>query len=884
MIPQWNTTAGNLDIAVFSEQYNTVLSVFGAISVNVVAGELPPGLYLVEDLSHNQILIQGTPDAVSTETTWSFTLRASNTSGVMDRAFSITVTGEIPPGLPGISVRNLGTYDNWTWIDADLQSFDLNTTDILTYTLIGGNLPPGLSLTPTGRIQGYVNAPQRIEVEQIGYDDDLFDSLQIDGTGILPGIDPVVPNRTYQFTILVDDGKIPSSANYSITIYLWTNSAPVLLNRDTLMAVVDLVPEGIYFDYHLIAQDFQGKQIGFEAIPSSISTINHPLPANLLLSSSTGWINGYIDNSTNPLTVASFVIRTYAVDQEPNLANYSVDYGTQLPYNILQGRTYSELKALGFKDFGTGFDNKTLVFLTQTNYLSYYIDKNGYLWTTVGDGWGVIASDKKNVWKFSYDPVTFTYNLVPGIHTVPANTMITAKYLCSLPIGQGADQFYTKWVLGSTEYTQWINSTSRYWYKEMRLIGSNALSLRWTGNNLLGSIYNDIPSTFSVSATTDLPSVITYTLADSIEKISKYSYNNTRVIELTDVDDLVVGLKAMLPGFVYNQAPYITSIDTVHNRIVLNDGIDIPQNGTVIQFMANHTEILPDGLTLDSSSGMIMGRTSHTVSGDYAFVVKASAGTDSIVRAYTITTESITDYPCSNFSLEFLLEDTDLANIRTALSNFIDPYDIYRYNDSWWGLPASLRLPIAYGVGQVSDDTVELAVSLYHHKKQCSFLDMRWAQCLGNDGNVLYEVIYARVLDQYSYLDSSGNIIYQQGVIAGTPYLYPASIPNMQTRLAEILGSSDQHYIPGWMSSLQPDGNPLGYTAAIPLVYLRPGKGKAALYKLQQNLNISTISTTVDRYVWDQGQTDLAYDLVDTHAKYVVFPKETIVDQGTTNV
>ena len=69
-----------------------------ALTVNysVVAGALPTGLSLTA-LTGNQAKISGTPIAIGT---FSFTLRATNTYGTVDKAFSITINA-VPPSAGG---------------------------------------------------------------------------------------------------------------------------------------------------------------------------------------------------------------------------------------------------------------------------------------------------------------------------------------------------------------------------------------------------------------------------------------------------------------------------------------------------------------------------------------------------------------------------------------------------------------------------------------------------------------------------------------------------------------------------------------------------------------------------------------------------------------
>ena len=84
-------------------------------------------------------------------------------------------------------------------------------------------------------------------------------------------------------------------------------------------------------------------------------------------------------------------------------------------------------------------------------------------------------------------------------------------------------------------------------------------------------------------------------------------------------------------------------------------------------------------------------------------------------------------------------------------------------------------------------------------------------------------------------------------------FLYPASLSNMQSRLRKTLTSNNRRFLPSWMTSKQPDNRVLNYVAAVPLVYMKPGTGRRALFKLQQVFEPIQTQALVDRYLWDDG-------------------------------
>ena len=128
--------------------------------------------------------------------------------------------------------------------------------------------------------------------------------------------------------------------------------------------------------------------------------------------------------------------------------------------------------------------------------------------------------------------------------------------------------------------------------------------------------------------------------------------------------------------------------------------------------------------------------------------------------------------------------------------------------------------------------------------------------------------------------------------------LYPASLPNMRSRIAENLGQNNSDTIlPRWMTSQQANGNTLGYVPAWVICYANPGYGAIIRDNIQKSWNhtLNEIDFTIDRFEvdksatynwdnnlvppdWDQlpsaGQTSITDQSKDF---YVLFPQKTIL-------
>ena len=95
--PAWSTASGSLGTVLDGARSSASFTVVAtepdgqAITYSVVTGAIPTGM----TLNTSTGVINGTPDAVSSNTTYNFTIRASDGINTADRAFSITVNAPV---------------------------------------------------------------------------------------------------------------------------------------------------------------------------------------------------------------------------------------------------------------------------------------------------------------------------------------------------------------------------------------------------------------------------------------------------------------------------------------------------------------------------------------------------------------------------------------------------------------------------------------------------------------------------------------------------------------------------------------------------------------------------------------------------------------------
>lgn len=233
MIQLWNEVNGKeLDVLEERITYTIPLPLINPnnTTTSLISGKLPAGMRL----SNNTIT--GTPYEVLRTTRFEFVIRARQNTIVSDRTFSIVVSGSdspvwvTPEGLLQVSPNNLYFILDNTPVDFQLRAMDpdIPAGDSIEYFITDGDgeLPPGISLTPDGRLVGIVDPILALDLEagDGGFDSSPYskfpldfgvntsslglDSFFYDFTVYDFGVKARVPrklNRNYEFIVTATD-------------------------------------------------------------------------------------------------------------------------------------------------------------------------------------------------------------------------------------------------------------------------------------------------------------------------------------------------------------------------------------------------------------------------------------------------------------------------------------------------------------------------------------------------------------------------------------------------------------------------------------------------------------------------------------------------------
>jgi len=198
--PIWLTPAGNLGIVPELEYYQFPLDAYdnagGTLTYSLVSGKLPPGLQVVATG-----FLQGIPVSTATadeNQTYSFTVRVTNIAdgNVADRTFQLTITNIAPPIITPRNV-DLGTYFDGSAFNLQLKAVEFIPGATLTWSLESGTIPPGLSLSSTGLLSGYIYPIPSPTVEQL-----ISNNVATAGQFVIGDLYSIVSIGTTDFTLI----------------------------------------------------------------------------------------------------------------------------------------------------------------------------------------------------------------------------------------------------------------------------------------------------------------------------------------------------------------------------------------------------------------------------------------------------------------------------------------------------------------------------------------------------------------------------------------------------------------------------------------------------------------------------------------------------------
>ena len=331
---------------------------------------------------------------------------------------------------------------------------------------------------------------------------------------------------------------------------------------------------------------------------------------------------------------------------------------------------------------------------------------------------------------------------------------------------------------------------------------------------------------------------------------------------------------------------------------------------------------LPLGLFF-LDKGLIAGRVSFRtyvddptnlpVDDDYYFTVRAKTADNFsfIERQFKLHINRVHPSPYVNIWIRSFPEASSRAKLDEILNNkvFFPDSLMYRDGDPWFGRSNELRFLFSPGLKPATVDEFYKALVNNHYTKELLFGEVTNAYAYDNNLNLVYEVVYLPVVDNFGKLNPVTNrmaglpdVIDLRNSIKnyfwdknGAVYynFTPNGLDNMRRQFEQTVGYYNQGILPRWMLSPQPVPNktgqfypPKGYLYAVVLAYTRPKGSDIIVYRLKRaGINFNNFRFEFDRLELDDNLMS-TYDPTSENfvgSDETIFDNEsTIFEEGTT--
>ena len=798
----WTVQTGH-NLGTLQEKVATTINlpVSGADTITKIAGTIPPGLRL------SGTTITGSPFQVSRNSTFEFCLRAKHDTRVQDRTFTINVQGPdaptwvTPAGTLKIGDNNQLFVLDSARIDYQLQAIDadLSANTTLEYYILegGGSLPPGLSMSSTGRITGVIDPILALDIQSsTGY----YDSNDYASSPFDFGIPGAYANQSFYFDI--QDYQALYNANAQ-------NRVTRKLNRFYSFTVNVTDGDSVAtrtFQIFVVGDDFLRAdntilQVGSGVFTSDGTYLRNPqwlTPADLgfkrannyvtifleLYDPSTlsGTINYYLEN-TNPDGTFSELPEGTTLDSSNGEIAGRVPYQPQITkeYKFTvtavragTGVDFVTVNIIPYEDQQHGSDQLKInkLPLGQQDGLD---DLNSLLQEKIKINdveYTVIGVNGANA---NYDVLTLNQTMTATDLKVYTGNVYNPSTYKTAPtlINRANNEIFVFNRISKDKYKNRIIKIGNNEYKieDIQTVlneGEPALQ-NITTMTAMEKLVLNVPLTDSFVNEQNISIAafkgVTYTkdfLLSSTDTEPKATKTFT-VKMLGEVDSTITWSSATALGTIKaNLMSHlrVTATSTVPDArlkyILINGtlppGLALTINGEIIgKVRLNPDGTLP-GVTAFDSRGFTFDGGTTTVDANYSFTVRAQDrfGFSSVERTFTINTTIGGAEEYTNLYVQPLLKESQRSYFKDFISNsnIFDPDKIYRPTDKDFGLQKNLRMLLYAGIEKKTVANYVTAVASNHKRRRFNFGEIKTAVAnFEGTTTAAYEVVYATIVD-----------------------------------------------------------------------------------------------------------------------------------------
>lgn len=905
MTISWITPAGNLGTVTERVTLDIPISAasnVGPVTFSVISGRLPRGLRLnqtsTSDSSVYSTSIKGSPTEVRKFTTARFVIRATDGVDIEDRTFSISIDGDdAPQWVTKEGFLNVGPNNAYYVLDNSYVNFqlevrdpDITAGDNIEYYLIpnGGELPPGLNLTRSGRITGFTDPIFALEYNDSrtgAYDSGTFDTMPLDlanteTTGYdsfiydLQGWDykentkaPRKLSRFYTFIIAASDGIHEVRRLFRIWVvteeFLKSDNSIIQVDTNLFQADGDGTRKPIWITESNLgrvrANNYVTVFLDVYDPPSLEGTMTYfkdPTNPGQYQLKSTGEIidSGYYELS-NQLPEFRYTVK----DDWNSTTNYVV--GDLVVYNnqswVCQTANVNRAPSVG-SFWDQNFSTSTITFKA-ANPISWTVIQpetvsefppGMTLDTLTGEIAGRVpyqAAVTRN-YKFTLEAVSFPPVLFEQNYTLRGDWNSTTNYV----VGDAVRYGLYIWVCLQDHRFQ-LPQDGIYWDRgvstkkktfSIDIIGEIESAIDWITDSDLGSIPPNIACEKYLEATAQL-------------------YGGRTVYELVG-GQLPPGLELIPNGLIQGKVKQFADV-----------------NGPGLTRFYERVDTAEDSSTRSRQFSELWDGGTTSFDRTFRFDVKAKDAINVAenVKTFTLTVATKTNVTFANlYAKAFQSKEKRLTwyNFITD-NNIFRESEIYRYGDPNFGIQPELKMLVYAGIESRDAEYFVQAMSRNHYRKQVRFGDVKSAVAKDPVTQLpIYEVIYVDIVDEFeteskksisrtiqlpNNINSKVLVSYDAiKVDSDIPFvsdsdhqrIFPNSYKNMRARIKNI-GERDREFLPLWMRSIQPNTfvEP-GWVKSVVLCYLKPGFSTNVLTRIKNSeFDFKTLDFTIDRYLID---------------------------------
>lgn len=788
------------------------------LTFRVISGNLPPGLRLTNDR------IVGTPFEVPRTTDFKFVIRATYGTQISDRTFFITVDGSDPPGwvtpegaLP-IGANNAYYILDNAYIDFQLETLDNDTASgqKLNYFIASkeGELPPGIILTSSGRITGWVQP--------------LLAIVPSDGTGFFDA--GAYDAGAFDFGIRSSNGYdsyIFDVTNYDFSV---STNSPKKLNRNYEFIVTVTDGDTISkrkFRIFVVGDDFFRSdttimQVGTGAYTADVSYVRTPIwvtPANL----GTRRANNY---------------QTIRLD--------IYDIGTPWPISY-RLETRNPDNSLSKLPPGLNFDSQTGELYGAVPYQPA-ITKN-YRFTITA----IRFSDTTETAEASR---TFSINILGEVESI-------MSWATEPDLGQTETNLVSTLFVKAN--TTLIDSVVLYKLESNNPDGSLSKLPPGLSMNLDGELVGKV-SQFGPDIEYQGPwSISTNPRIYNVNDVVRYNSQYYKCV----VQHISQGVFLTSNWVVYDLVSELKGVTSIENGNFTLDGGDLTLD-KIFKFTVTAADILGYSEITRTFTLRVLAPNDRPYSN---LVVRPFLKPDQreAFRAF-ITSADVFDPSLiyrpndPNFGVQRELKMLIFAGIETKSAGLVASVLGRNHKPKRFKLgeikKAQAKIPgtntVVYEVIYIDViDPLEIGKSHLELTEPTSFSNLPVTVDQTNDYYKVYDVELLDTPQKHWGAPQPFDVTTDRNnLFAGDPktlFRQPSSVYLWRKRIREI-GLRDRQYLPLWMRTIQ-DGSvqELDYVKAIPLCYCKPGKGEDILLNIKnRDFDFNQIDYTIDRYIIDQ--------------------------------